>query len=661
MVRMTINGKIIEAPEGSTILEAARRNHIYIPSLCYMSDQHPSGSCRICVVEVEGQKQLQASCMTKVSDNMVIQTNTQRVRAARKVLYELILSDHNQTCLTCNRNMTCELQALGKKLDLDEPRFEGDKSTGDMDVSVAITRDNSKCILCRRCVEACNQYQTAGIINLQNRGFGATVGPAAGLALGEVACMFCGQCTVVCPTGALTETDSVREVWAALNDPDLRVVAQVAPAVRVAIGEEFGIPTGTDVTGKLASAIKELRFDDVFDTEWAADLTVMEEGTEFLERLSAYMEGRRVQLPMITSCSPGWIKYVEHQFPDQLGHLSSCKSPHMMMGALVKEHYAKKLGIPADKLFVVSIMPCTAKKFEIKRPEMVNGGLPNVDAVLTTRELADMIRAVGIDFDLMEVSRFHTPFGEASGAADIFGVTGGVMEAALRTVYEIVTGREIPFEGLRVETLRGDGEIKEGAVTITDPLPEFARFDGFTVRFAATSGSRGAHALMQAVQDGTSPYHFIEVMGCPGGCIMGGGQPRNQEEDVFEKRMAAIYRADEGKSIRKAHENPAVIEIYRQYLGKPGDARSHDLLHTAYVPRGAYNQLTDETYTVPYEKREAPVEKPKAQASEAHTSREENARLLALEAENARLRADLSEAQNTMEVFRKIIVDKTSK
>lgn len=661
MARMTINGKMIEAPEGSTILEAARRNHIFIPSLCHMNGQHPSGSCRICVVEVEGQKTLQASCLTKVAENMVIQTNTQRVRAARKVLYELILSDHNQSCLACGRNMTCELQELAKKLDLDEPRFQGEKSSQEIDVSVAITRNNGKCILCRRCVEACNQRQSVGAINVQNRGFEAAVGPAAGLPLGEVACIFCGQCTVVCPVGALTETDSVREVWAALNDPELHVIAQVAPAVRVAIGEEFGIPAGTDVTGKLASAIKELRFDDVFDTEWAADLTVMEEGTEFLGRMSAYVEGRRVQLPMITSCSPGWIKYVEHQFPDRLGHLSSCKSPHMMMGALVKEYYAKRLGIPADKLFIVSIMPCTAKKFEIKRPEMVNNGVPNVDAVLTTRELADMIHAAGIAFDVLDESRFHAPFGEASGAADIFGVTGGVMEAALRTVYEIVTGREIPFEGLQIGSLRGNGEIKEGAITFTDPLPAFAKFEGFTVRFAATSGSRGAETLMQAVQNGTSPYHFIEVMGCPGGCIMGGGQPRSQDEDVFEKRMTAIYRADEGKTIRKAHENPALLEIYGQHLGKPGDARSHDLLHTTYVRRGPYNELTQETFTVPTETRGAPPEKPTKKAIEAHTSREENARLLALEAENARLRADLGEAKNTMEVFRRIIVEKTAK
>ncbi len=661
MIKMTINGKIIEAPEGSSVLEAARRNHIFIPSLCYMNEQHPTGSCRICVVEVEGQKNLQASCMTKVRENMVVQTNTQRVRAARKVLYDLILSDHNQSCLTCARNMSCELQELGKKLDMDEPRFQGEKSERKLDVSVAITRDNSKCILCRRCVDACNQRQSAGIINLQNRGFSATIGPAAGLALGEVACMFCGQCTVVCPVGALTETDSVREVWAALNNPELRVVAQVAPAVRVAIGEEFGIPAGTDVTGKLASAIKELRFDDVFDTEWAADLTVMEEGTELLERLNAFAEGRSTHLPMITSCSPGWIKYVEHQFPDQLGHLSTCKSPHMMMGALIKELYAKKLGVPPEKIFVVSVMPCTAKKFEIKRPEMTNSGVANVDAVLTTRELADMIKAAGIDFDLLDESRFHAPFGEASGAADIFGVTGGVMEAALRTVYEIVTGREIPFDGLRVEALRGSQEIKEGAITITDPLPEYKKFDGFTVRFAATSGSTGANQLMQAVKEGTSPYHFIEVMGCPGGCIMGGGQPRSREEDVFEKRMAAVYRADEGKPIRKAHENPAIQEIYGEYLGKPGNPRSHDLLHTVYIRRGPYNELTEETFTIPVELRGAQAPKPREKAGPAGAAREDNSRLLALEAENARLRADLNEAQNTMEAFRKIIVEKTVK
>lgn len=657
MVRMTINDKIIEAPEGSTILEAARRNHIFIPSLCHMNAQKPSGSCRICVVEVEGEKHLQASCIARVREDMVIQTNTQRVRSARKVLYELILSDHDHSCLTCNRNMSCELQELGKKLDLDEPRFDGDLSPDHVDMSVAITQDKGKCILCRRCVDACNKLQTAGILHVQDRGFGATVAPADGQPLGDGACIFCGQCTVVCPVGALKETDSIRSVWDALNDPDMRVVALVEPAVRVAIGEEFGIPLGTDVTGKLASAIKELRFDDVFDSEWGADLTVMEEATALLGRLKSYTEGRRTQLPMVSSVSAGFVKYAEHHYPDHLAHLSSCKSPHMMMGALIKEHYARKLGIKAGQLFVVTITSCTAKKFEAKRPELTNGGLQNVDAVLTTRELADMIRAVGIDFDLMEWSRFHNPFGHASAATDSFGVVSGILPSTLATAYAMVTGRNLPQE----ELLSG-GEVEEGEITFIDPLPEYARLDGFTLRYAAASGTRGADALMQGVADGTSPYHYMEVMGCPGGCVMGGGQPRSYDETACEKRLAAIRLADEDDPVRRAHENPAVRELYAEYLGKPGDARSHDLLHTAYVRRGAFNELSDERFTVPYEKREktTPVTPAKAPEAAQH-SREDNARLMALEAENARLRTDLSEAQNTMEVFRKIIVDRTGK
>lgn len=594
MVNITINNRKIAANEGETIMEAARRNNVNIPSLCWLEGVHRVGSCRICVVEVEGAKTLQASCIVPVQEGMVIRTNTEKVRKTRKLLYELIMSDHPRECLSCARNQNCELQKLGGMISADNDRFAGERSKSDIDdSSPSIVRDMSKCILCRRCVTVCNEIQEVGVLNVQNRGFDSIVGPAEGLALNTVNCTYCGQCTTVCPVGALQEKDSTEAVWNALFDSKKRVIVQTAPAVRAALGEEFGDEPGTLVTGKMATALRELGFDDVFDTNFAADLTIIEEGSELLERLTAALSGKQAVLPMITSCSPGWIKYVEHAWPDELDHLSTCKSPHMMLGALAKSFYARKLGIDPKDIFVVSVMPCTAKKFEITRPELSNDGLPNVDAVLTTRELARMIKEAGIDFESLEGSGFDSPMGLSTGAADIFGTTGGVMEAALRTVYELVTGRELPFDGLHVKPIVGLEKIKTAEIQITDTLPQYRHFEGVTLRIAVTSGLSGARKLMEEVAAGKSPFHFIEVMGCPGGCISGGGQPRPVDDAVRKKRLEAIYREDEGKKLRKSHENPDIKRLYAEFLGSPLGHRSHELLHTHYVRRGVFNQFVE--------------------------------------------------------------------
>ncbi|MDO5417174.1 MAG: NADH-dependent [FeFe] hydrogenase, group A6 [Lachnospiraceae bacterium] len=593
-MNITMNGKPMEVREGLTIMEAAKEAGIKIPSLCQYKDIHKYGSCRICVVEVEGMRNLQASCVTKVREGMVIHTNSPKVRSARKVLYELILSNHPKDCLSCQRNQSCELQELGYELGVTECRMEGAMAKAHLDISPSITRDTSKCILCRRCVTVCNQIQHVGAIQAQNRGFHTVISPAMGLPLNSTACAMCGQCTVVCPTGALQETDGLTPVWRALADPDKRVVVQVAPAVRAALGEEFGMECGTPVTGKMASALHELGFDDVFDTLFAADLTIIEEGTELLGRLNRVLkEGGQAALPMITSCSPGWIKHIEHQFPEELDHLSTCKSPHTMMGAVVKSFYAQKLERDSKDLFVVSVMPCTAKKYEIQRPEMQVDGNPDVDAVLTTRELARMIKSAGIDFAGLPEGEFDAPLGLSTGAADIFGVTGGVMEAALRTVYELVTGRELPFEGLHVTPIVGQEQIKTASLTLEKLLPEYAHLEGVTVNVAVTSGLEGASILMKEVAEGRSPYHFIEVMGCPGGCINGGGQPRTNVADYREKRARALYSEDERKTLRKSHENPDLQKLYQEFLGEANGHLAHKLLHTHYTKRGKYNEIKE--------------------------------------------------------------------
>ncbi|MDD4640024.1 MAG: NADH-dependent [FeFe] hydrogenase, group A6 [Bacteroidales bacterium] len=616
-INLTINKKAVQVKEGTTIFEAARLFNIKIPHLCYLENVHQFGSCRMCVVEVEGMRNLMASCVTEAKEGMVINTNTERVRQVRKVLYELILSDHPKECLSCWRNQNCELQDLGNTIQVSDHRFEGERSKEFVDLSSpSIVRDSSKCILCRRCVTTCNQVQGLGLMNPHKRGFSTFIGPSDDELLGESVCTNCGQCVLVCPVGTLKEKNSTDVVWEALNDKSKTVVVQTAPAVRAALGEVFGYEPGTLVTGKMAAALHEMGFDYVFDTNFGADLTIMEEGTEFLERVKARFgpetikakqkdgaerlvkNGRDESLPkngkheavfpMITSCSPGWIKYIEHQYSDLLPHLSSCKSPHMMLGALAKSYFAEKMGIDPKDMVVVSIMPCTAKKFEIVRPEMYNNGLPNVDAVLTTRELGRMIKDAGIVFEELPEGKFDSPLGLSSGAADIFGTTGGVMEAALRTVYELVTGRELPTEKLHVQPLVGLDKIKTAELKIERPLPEYAYLDNVVLKVAVTSGLSGAGILMEELAAGRSPYHFIEVMGCPGGCISGGGQPRPVNDAVRRARLQAIYREDEGKILRKSHENPDILNLYKVFLSAPLGHLSHELLHTNYTVRSKY-------------------------------------------------------------------------
>ncbi|MBP1587219.1 MAG: iron hydrogenase small subunit [Clostridia bacterium] len=593
-VTVTINGKAYEADAGKTILQVARENNVYIPTLCYLDGVNQYGGCRLCMVEVETggkpMRNLQAACMIKISDGMVIKTNTERVRTARKVNLELLLSAHPKDCLSCARSLDCELQTLAKKFGVIEPRFEGERQTIPLDVSAVMTRDMSKCVNCRRCVSMCNSIQKIGVLNPHNRGFKTVIQPSFGKHIADTDCTNCGQCISVCPVGALRETDAIAPVLKAIDDPNKYVIAQVAPAVRVAIGEPFGMPSGSVATGKMVTALKALNFDEVFDVNFGADLTIMEEGTEFLERAKAALTGGTAVLPMMTSCSPGWIKFIEHRYPELLDNLSSCKSPHMMQGALIKTYYAEKLGKDPKDVYVVSVMPCTAKKFEIIRPEMKENGVRDVDAVLTTRELANMIKQADIDFVNLPDSEFDPPMGISTGAADIFGVTGGVMEAALRTVYELVTGRQLPFDNLHVAPLGTSDQIKIAELTFEGVLPEYGFLEGFTARVAVTSGFDGAAQVMEMVKAGEA-FHFIEVMGCPGGCIVGGGQPRGIKAEKWAARKAGIYSIDEGKPLRKSHENEAVMQLYKEFLGEPCGHKSHELLHTHYTARGRYNEL----------------------------------------------------------------------
>ncbi len=586
-VNLTINGAAVQAEQGMSILQAARAAGIRIPALCYLEGIQCIGACRVCLVEVEGARALAAACSTPVTPNMVVRTNSRRVREARRTVVELLLSEHAGDCTTCDRNEDCELQQLAHELGIHENRYEGETAAARMDLSTpALVRDNGKCIKCRRCVSVCGEIQGVGALFPQGRGFDSVIGPAFARELASVPCVQCGQCAAVCPVGAITEAQHIEKVWNAIDDPDMHVVVQTAPAIRAALGECFGYEPGTLVTGKMTAALRRLGFDGVFDTNFTADLTIMEEGTELLTRLKkALVDGEQVPLPMFTSCSPGWIKFAEYYHPDILPNLSTCKSPQQMFGAVAKTYYAKKLGKKPEEIFCASVMPCTAKKFECSRPEMTDSGVQDVDAVLTTRELGRMIEAAGIDFKNLPNEEMDAPLGMSTGAADIFANTGGVMEAALRTAYEIITGRPLPVENLHVTPIMGLEGIKEAALTIEGAVEDWKFLEGVTVKVAVAHGLANADKLIKSVKAGERQYHFIEVMTCPGGCIGGGGQPRFCTDDVRKARIAAIYQEDEGRPLRKSHENPAIKQIYEEFLGHPLGEVSHHLLHTRYTPR----------------------------------------------------------------------------
>jgi len=571
-VTLTIDGRQVTVPAGTSVLEAATQAGVKIPTLCYLEGLNEIGSCRLCVVEIEGAKTLAASCVTPAAQGMVVHTNTRQVREARRAVLELIISNHPFDCLTCVRSGSCELQALAESLGIREIRFAGAKAHHAVDNSTpSIVRDPDKCILCRRCVAVCEQVQGVSAINVSGRGFNSVVSPAGQLPLGDAACTLCGQCILVCPTGALSEVDSTRKVWEALGDAKKHVVVQTAPAIRVALGEEFGLAPGSIVTGQLVAGLRALGFDRVFDTNFTADLTILEEGNELLQRLTT-----GGTLPMITSCSPGWIKFIEHFYPDMLGNLSTCKSPQQMFGALAKTYYAEKAGVDPADMFVVSIMPCTAKKFECERPEMRSSGYQDVDAVLTTRELARMLREAGIDPTTLEPEDYDAPLGIGTGAAVIFGATGGVMEAALRTVYEVVMKQDLP--SLDFREVRGFEGIKEAEVVLGDT----------TVRVAVAHTLGNARKLLERVRSGEAFYHFIEIMACPGGCIGGGGQPIGTNTERRLERIDAIYQADRDLPLRKSHDNPEVKQLYEEFLGEPLGHKSHELLHTQYTARGVW-------------------------------------------------------------------------
>ena len=578
MVNLTIDNQKITVPKGTTILNAAKKAGIDIPTLCFLKDINEVGDCRMCIVEVEGRRGFATSCIQTVEEGMVVHTHTQNVLEARHVILDLIISNHAKDCLTCTRSGNCELQALATKFNVLNIEFEGERTEHKIDdLSPSIVRDFNKCILCRRCVAACKNVQKIGAIDCINRGFESCISTVGDHSLNDVNCTFCGQCIEACPTGALHEKETINDVWVKLKDPETTVIVQTAPAVRVALGEEFGMPIGTNVVGKMVTALKRLGFDKVFDTNTGADLTIMEEANEFIERFT-----KNDNLPMITSCSPGWVKYIEMNYPELLPHLSSCKSPHEMFGAILKTYYAKREGLDPEKIYVVSVMPCIAKKFERQRPEMMEDNLYDVDNVITTRELARMIKQANIEFEKLEDSNFDSPMGEASGAGAIFGTTGGVMEAALRTAQDTLTGEDLPK--IDFEQVRGGDGIKRATINIA----------GKDINVVAASGLANARTILEEIKSGKANYQFVEIMACPGGCIMGGGQPIKSskvraEVDVRKLRADALYSIDERSIVRKSHENPVMKKLYKDFLEKPGSDIAERLLHTTYTKREKYN------------------------------------------------------------------------
>ena len=578
MINLKIDDKEISVPEGITILEAARQANIDIPTLCYLKEINQIGDCRMCIVEVEGRKGFATSCIQKVEEGMVVHTHTPAVMEARRMVLDLIISNHAKDCLTCTRNGNCELQALAIKFNVLNIEYEGERTKHKVDdKSPAIVRDFNKCVLCRRCVGACKNIQNIGAIDCINRGFESCVSTAGDNSLADVDCTYCGQCIEACPTGALHEQDDTAKVWRKVKDPDVYTIVQTAPAVRVALGEEFGMPIGENTVGKMVTALKKLGFDKVFDTNTGADFTIMEEANEFVDRIS-----NGGVLPMITSCCPAWVRFAEKNYPEQLAHLSSCKSPHQMFGAVIKSYYAKKFNIEASKIYTVSVMPCIAKKYECTREEMEQDGLRDVDAVITTRELARMIKQGNIEYTSLEDSIFDDPMGEASGAAAIFGTTGGVMEAALRTAADTIEGKNLgQFEYTKV---RGSAGIKRASVNIA----------GKEIRVVVASGLRNARKIMNEIKNGKADYDFVEIMACPGGCVMGGGQPIKNSKtrsivDVRKLRAEALYTIDERSVIRKSHENPTIKTIYKEFFENPGSETAHKYLHTKYKKQEKYN------------------------------------------------------------------------
>ncbi len=575
-VNIKIDGIEISVPRDYTVLQAARMANIQIPTLCYLEGINKIGACRICVVEIKGARSLQAACVYPVNEGMEVFTNSPAVRRARKANLELILSNHDRKCLTCIRNRNCELQKLADEFGITDIKYDGsnDPVFAIDDSSPSYVRDNNKCVLCRRCVAACAN-QAVSVIGLQNRGFVTSVGCAFETPVVETSCIYCGQCIVSCPVGALYEKNDIPKVQKAIDNPEKHVVVQTAPAVRAALGEEFGLPMGTPVTGKMVAALRRLGFDKVFDTDTSADLTIMEEGTEFIERFT-----KQEKLPLITSCSPGWVKFCEHNFPEFTDNLSTAKSPMEMFGAVIKSYYAEKQNIDKESIYSVAIMPCTSKKFEAQRPEMSSSGTQDIDASLTTRELARMIREAGIKFNELPDEEFDEPFGEATGAGVIFGTTGGVMEAAIRTVYELLEGK--PLDNLEIAPIRGIEGVKEAELTIA----------GKPVKVAVCHGTKNAKALLESVKAGAK-YDFIEVMACPGGCVNGGGQPivsaqERAEKDIRVERAKALYAEDRGAALRKSHENPVIQKMYETYFEKPCSHKAHELLHTHYTKRNKF-------------------------------------------------------------------------